>query len=138
MNLGTIFSEKEYEQGFEYATANGYTIKEVGSKQENVEKEIKDFDYKGNVSIRYEMVVEKVRYFQIVEIPVQKLTNEDISNMRKSAYAERTDQLTLRKLRKQALGEWTEEDEQEYVAQIQAISAQIASEFPYNSEEPTL
>lgn len=65
-------------------------------------------------------------------------TNEEISQQRQNAYFERTDPLTLRKLRKQALGEWTTEDEKEYVAQIQAISAQIASEFPYNSEEPSL
>lgn len=65
-------------------------------------------------------------------------TNEDISQMRQFAYTERTDPLTLRKLRKQALNEWTSEDEKEYVAQIKAISAQIASEFPYISEEPTL
>lgn len=65
-------------------------------------------------------------------------TNEEISQQRQNAYIERTDPLTLRKLRKQALGEWTTEDEKEYVAQIQAISTQIASEFPYNSEEPSL
>ena len=58
--------------------------------------------------------------------------------MRKQAYQERTDPLTLQKMRKQAIGEWTSEDEKEYVAQIKAISEQIASEFPYNSEEPTL
>lgn len=138
MQLGTIFSEKEYEQGFEYATANGYTIKEVNSKQENVEKEIEYIDEKGNISIKYETVVETVRYFQIVEIPVYKVTNEDISQQRSQAYKERTDELTLRKLRKQALGEWTEEDEKEYISKIQSISAQIASEFPYISEEPAL
>lgn len=65
-------------------------------------------------------------------------TNEEISQQRQNAYIERTDPLTLRKLRKQALGEWTTEDEKEYVAQIQAISEQIEAEFPYNSEEPTL
>lgn len=134
MNLGTIFSEKDYGQGLEYATANGYTIKEVNSRQENVKREIEDVDDNGNISIRYETVVEKVRYFQIVEIPVQKLTSEDISNMRRSAYAERTDPLTLRKLRKQALGEWNEEDEKGYVSQIEAISAKISLDFPYNSE----
>ena len=79
-----------------------------------------------------------VRYFQIVEIPVYKPTNEEISQQRQNAYTERTDPLTLRKLRKQALGEWTTEDEKEYVAQIQAISKQIEVEFPYNSEEPAL
>mgnify|MGYP000251425547 CR=1 FL=1 len=75
------------------------------------------------------------------EIKVEKEkepTNEDISQMRQGEYMRRTDPLTLRKLRKQALGEWTSEDEKEYVAQIKAISEQIASEFPYNSEEPNL
>jgi hypothetical protein len=67
----------------------------------------------------------------IVEIPVHIPTNEDISNMRQSAYAERTDPLTLRKMRKLALNEWTEEDETQYVAEIQAISKEIEEEYPY-------
>lgn len=138
MELGTIFSMNEYPLGYDFAMANGYTIKEVNSKQENVEKEIEYTDEKGNISTRYETVVETVRYFQIVEVPVYTPTNDDILNMRQGAYSERTDPLTLRKLRKQALGEWTTEDEKEYVAQIQAISKQIEVEFPYNSEEPAL
>lgn len=76
---------------------------------------------------------------KVEEIPEEKEpTNEDISQMRQGEYMRRTDPLTLRKLRKQALNEWTSEDEKEYVAQIKAISEQIASEFPYISEEPTL
>lgn len=67
----------------------------------------------------------------IVEIPKYEPTNEDISKMRQSAYAERTDPLTLRKMRKIALNEWTEEDESEYVANIQAISKEIKNEYPY-------
>ena len=65
-------------------------------------------------------------------------TNEEISQQRQNAYIERTDPLTLRKLRKQALNDWTSEDEKEYIAQIKAKSEQIEKEFPYNSEEPTL
>ena len=34
-------------------------------------------------------------------------------------------------MRKQALNEWTEEDETQYIAEIQAISQQIAEEYPY-------
>lgn len=76
---------------------------------------------------------------KVEEIPEEKEpTNEDISQMRQSAYMRRTDPLSLRKLRKLALGEWTSEDEKEHVAQIKAISEQIASEFPYISEEPNL
>jgi hypothetical protein len=67
----------------------------------------------------------------IVEIPVHIPTNEEISKMRQSAYAERTDPLTLRKLRKLALGEWTEKDEAQYVSEIQAISKEIEEEYPY-------
>lgn len=78
-------------------------------------------------------------YYAVVKNPEPTPpTNEEISQQRENAYNKRTDPLTLRKMRKQALGKWTSEDEKEYVAQIQAISAQIASEFPYNSEEPTL
>ena len=138
MELGSIFSINEYQKGYEFAITNGYTIEEVEPKEEWQEKEIEIIDNEGNIEIKKEKELVLVRYFQIVEIPVYKPTNEEISQQRQNAYIERTDPLTLRKLRKQALGEWATEDEKEYVAQIQAISEQIASEFPYNSEEPTL
>lgn len=138
MKLGTIFTEEQYDEAYEYVSANSYTIEEVEPKEEWQEKEVEVFDEEGNVEIKKEKELVLVRYFQIVEIPVYKPTNEEISQQRQNAYTERTDPLTLRKLRKQALGEWTTEDEKEYVAQIQAISAQIASDFPYNSEEPSL
>lgn len=138
MELGSIFSINEYPKGYNFAITNGYTIEEVEPKEEWQEKEIEIIDNEGNIEIKKEKELVLVRYFQIVEIPVHKITNKEITQERRNAYIERTDPLTLRKLRKQALGEWTTEDEKEYVAQIQAISAQIASEFPYNSEEPTL
>lgn len=138
MELGSIFSINEYQEGYEFATANGYTIAEVESREEWQEKEVEFVNDEGETEIRKEKELVLVRYFQIVEIPIYKPTNEEISQQRQNAYIERTDPLTLRKLRKQALGEWTAENEKEYVAQIQAISEQIASEFPYNSEEPTL
>lgn len=73
-------------------------------------------------------------YYKVVEIKPYKPTNEEISQMRQNAYSERTDPLTLRKMRKQALGEWTAEDEEEYLVQIQKITEEINAEFPYNSE----
>lgn len=112
MELGTIFTIEQYQEAYEYAIDNGYTIEEM--------------EIKG-----------KERQFKIVEIK-DNYTNEDISRMRAVAYAERTDPLTLRKIRKQALNEWTLEDEKEYIAQITAISNEIEKEFPYNSEEPNL
>lgn len=65
--------------------------------------------------------------------PIQSIEeyNAEQKEKRSSAYTERTDPLTLRKMRKQALGEWTEEDEANYIAEIQAISQQIAEEYPY-------
>lgn len=117
MKLGTIFTLNKYEEAYKYVNENGYTIEEIETKGEE-------------------------RQFKIVEIKEEhkekEPTNEDISKMRQSAYMERTDPLTLRKLRKQALNEWTSEDEKEYVAQITAISSEIEKEFPYISEEPNL
>jgi hypothetical protein len=106
MELGTIFTLDEYDEAYKFAEQNGYTIEEIEPKGDE-------------------------RQFKIVEVPVYEPTNEDISNMRQSAYAERTDPLTLKKLRKQALNKWTEEDETQYVSEIQAISQQIAEEYPY-------
>lgn len=76
---------------------------------------------------------------KVEEIPEEKEpTNEDISQMRQGAYMERTDPLSLRKLRKLALGEWTSEEEKDYIYQMQKISEEINKEFPYISEEPNL
>ena len=138
MELGTVFTLDEYSLGYKYATENGYTIKEVESRQEWKEKEIEIVNDEGEIEIKKEKELVLVRYFKIIEIPVYKPTNEEISQQRQNAYIERTDPLTLRKLRKQALNEWTSEDEKEYVAQIKAISEQIEKEFPYISEEPNL
>lgn len=136
--MGQIFTEKEYAKALKYAKENGAGIKEIDSKEELVEKEVESILENGEKEIKKIKELEIVRCFQIVEIPIYTPTNEDISQMRQNAYVERTDPLTLRKLRKQALNKWTSEDEKEYVAQIKAISEQIASEFPYNSEEPNL
>lgn len=40
MKLGTIFTDKEYDKAYEYVLANGYTIKEV----ETTEEEITDIE----------------------------------------------------------------------------------------------
>lgn len=113
MELGTIFTLEEYDEAYKYVKEIGCTIEEIEPKGEG-------------------------RQFKIVEIHVYNPTNEDIKNVRQSAYTERTDPLTLRKMRKQALGEWTETDEQTYIIQITEISKEIEKEFPYNNEEPNL
>jgi hypothetical protein len=139
MKIGDIINYKNYSEAVKWCNENNAKFEEVEPSYENVEvPESGFFDEAGDYIILEEKHTEKreIRRFKIVEI--SKPTNEEISQRRENAYIERTDTLTLRKLRKQALGEWTTENEKEYVAQIQDISAQIASEFPYNSEEPTL
>lgn len=136
MKVGSIFSEDEYGIGFNYAVNNNLTIKEIDSKKEEREIEEEIINEKGEKEIKKEKKIVDIRYFQIVE--KRKTTNEEISRQRQNAYIERTDPLTLRKLRKQALNDWTSEDEKEYILQIQNISEQIEKEFPYNSDEPIL
>lgn len=117
MKLGTIFTLNEYNEAYKYISENGYTIEEIEPKGEE-------------------------RQFKIVEIKEEhkekEPTNEDISQMRQGEYMRRTDPLSLRKLRKLALGEWTSEEEKDYIYQIQKISEEINKEFPYISEEPNL
>lgn len=143
MKLNDIFNLNQYEEAYTFVSQNiGMTIIEIEPRLEKVEKtrQVEKIDEKGIPYIEEEkyIVSEYVKYYQIVEIPVYKPTNEEISQQRQNAYIKQTDLLTLRKLRKQTLGEWTTEDEKEYVAQIQTISSRIASDFPYNSEEPSL
>lgn len=55
MKLGTIFTEEQYDEAYEYISANGYTIEEVEPK-------------------------DGVRQFKIVEIP--QPTEEDVKQAR--------------------------------------------------------
>lgn len=73
--------------------------------------------------------------YKIVEIIVPQPTieekNEAIRQTRASLYAELTDPLHAEKQRKTVLGEWTEENETEYVAQVKVLTAKIQEENPY-------
>lgn len=102
-------------------------------KEPPQEKEGFKIVFNGNVWEYQEIKIE------VEEIPEEKEpTNEDISQMRQGEYIRRTDPLSLRKLRKLALGEWTSEEEKDYIYQMQKISEEINKEFPYISEEPNL
>ena len=57
--------------------------------------------------------------------------NAVISDKRASEYARLIDPLHAEKARKTVLGEWTEELELEYVAQVKALTKQIQDENPY-------
>lgn len=73
--------------------------------------------------------------YKIVEIVVPEPTideqNAVISDKRASEYARMIDPLHAEKTRKVVLGEWTEELESEYIAQVKALTKQIQDENPY-------
>lgn len=73
--------------------------------------------------------------YKITEIVIPEPTieekNEAIRKTRASLYAELTDPLHAEKQRKTVLGEWTEEMEAEYVAQVKVLTAKIQEENPY-------
>lgn len=58
-------------------------------------------------------------------------THEEVSDAREKAYASLVDHLHLRKIRKTVLGEWTEELEAEYVAEVTELSAKVKELHPY-------
>ena len=61
-------------------------------------------------------------------------TREEISQLREQAYAKKVDSLHAQKLRHQVLGDWTEEDEAEYEANVIRLSQEIAEQYPYPEE----
>lgn len=63
--------------------------------------------------------------------------NAVISDKRASEYARLIDPLHAEKTRKTVLGEWTDELETEYVAQVKALTKQIQDEYPYIAVEKT-
>lgn len=73
--------------------------------------------------------------YKITEIVIPEPTieekNEAIRQTRAGLYAELTDPLHAEKQRKTVLGEWTEEMEAEYVAQVKVLTAKIQEENPY-------
>lgn len=75
--------------------------------------------------------------YKIVEIIVPEPTieekNEAIRQTRAKLYAELIDPLHAQKQRKVVLGEWSEEMEAEYVAQVKELTAKIQAENPYET-----
>lgn len=57
--------------------------------------------------------------------------NEEVRMNRQDAYASRSDSLISRKLRKQVLGEWSDEEEEKFIEEMKIISYNIQEEFPY-------
>lgn len=64
-------------------------------------------------------------------------TKEEQEQARANAYASEIDPLHARKARKTILGEWTEEDESEYVVKVKELSAEIVARYPYPTDPIT-
>lgn len=62
-------------------------------------------------------------------------TAEDVRNLRRQYRSENCDDLTLEKVRKTALGFWTDEDEAAYVEKMQKIENYIVQHMPYSGHE---
>lgn len=67
----------------------------------------------------------------VVPEPTIYEQNAVISDKRASEYARLIDPLHAEKARKTVLGEWTDELESEYVAQVKTLTKQIQDENPY-------
>lgn len=61
-------------------------------------------------------------------------TKEEQEQARANAYTAEIDPLHARKARKSILGEWTDDDETEYVAKVKELSAEIAERYPYPTD----
>lgn len=57
--------------------------------------------------------------------------NEAMRQARSEAYAGKTDSLVARKVRKQSINDWTEEDEAEFVQKMHELTENIKSKYPY-------
>ena len=70
-------------------------------------------------------------YAPVQREPTIDEQNAVISDKRASEYARLIDPLHAEKARKTVLGEWADELESEYVAQVKALTKQIQDENPY-------
>lgn len=99
------------------------TLKYIGKTESDI-KEVEDDE----IELAYDGC-----YYMKGFAPIQPVEefNEQQSELRSRAYIERTDPLTLRKMRKTALNEWNESEELNYIEQIKRISEEIEKDFPY-------
>ena len=65
------------------------------------------------------------------DIPVEVPTRSQMHVLRKQAYASTTDLATLERLRRIAVGEWTEQDEIDYIEVMREMSAEIKEKYPF-------
>lgn len=114
-----------FESNIDMMLADGYKPVEL------IEDKSKYSDCEGEYTFEFEeqsdKIVEVAKYHRYPD----EVLNENIRQTRLNAYQNNTDQLTLRKLRKQAIGSWTDADELEYIEAIKKMSSDIDSGNPY-------
>ena len=108
MELGTIFTLDKYAEAYAYVVKNGFLIEEIEPK-------------------------DGVRQYKIVAIPEPTVEekNEFIRATRADLYAKLIDPLHAQKNKDTIMGEWTEEKEQAYIAEVKRLTLQIREENPY-------
>lgn len=67
--------------------------------------------------------------YEIKAIPEPLPTDEEQRQARANAYAQEVDPLHAQKIRHTILGNWTEEDEANYVAEVKRLSEEINNRF---------
>lgn len=109
MEIGTIFTLDQYAEAYGYVTSNrNCKIEEIDQK-------------------------DGVRQYQIVAIPEPTVeeVNESIRAKRAGLYAKQVDVLHAERQKGLVLGEWTDEDEQNYIEQVKSRTLKIREENPY-------
>jgi hypothetical protein len=105
---GQIITEKEYIDFVNWANANG-------------NKFYIDMNEDGTYTVREVVVVE----------PTIEEQNEIIRQTRAGLYAQLVDPLHAQKDKDIIMGEWSEEREQEYIAEVKRLTIKIREENPY-------
>lgn len=78
-------------------------------------------------------VEKELRCFRIDAIPepTAEEKNERIRQIRANLYAEHVDPLHAQKTKDTIMGEWSDEKEQEYIAEVKRLTIKIREENPY-------
>lgn len=71
----------------------------------------------------------------VPEIPEPVPTRSQMHELRKQAYAETTDRLSLERMRLQAIGQWNADKELEYQAKMAEMSEEIKAKYPFSKKE---
>lgn len=112
-----LYSQLKDKKTKEYTVINQEEAKELGWKQNDL-----DVGWDGNF------------YLKGYAPDKPELTWEQVDEMRIQYRKDNIDDQTIARMRKQANGTWTDEDEQEYLALDAEVTAYIEEHFPYPKE----